>query len=808
MPLTFPPLALTKATEHPARTGSPGALPGIALCAALALTGIPIAATAETEPPEQTSTRNFAVPAGPLDQALIDFGGQTGLLISVDSALTRGRESPGVQGNHTAPEALDRLLSGTGLRARFVDTTTVAVERAPDSSTQLEPLTITAAPLSTTEGSGSYTSSQVTIGRGSQSVRDVPQSVSVITRERMDDQGTTTLAQAIEQTTGMTVEPFGPTAFNFSSRGYPLGTLLIDGSPIRNQLGVRDVGFDTAIADRVEVLRGPSGLLQGSGEPSGSINLVRKRALETTGVGLSASVGSWNAYRAELDVTGALTDSGRLRGRAVLVYDDRDSYIDHVYSTRKLGYGTLEYDLTSAVTASAGIIIQDGESRPHFGIPNRSDGSLVDVSRSTYLGARWDRRDERLERYFLELDVALDNGADLHLHASHTERRSEMIQSSAGSSFVEPGSSTAEFFQWGEDARYEDQFADAYLTTPLALFGRVHRVTVGVSHRISDHHFAWGPGDPQYIERDIRNPDRSTPRPAFTLAPSSNTKTDETGLYTQGHFHITDTTAIVAGGRLSWWKVRNRLNPDNSFRITREFTPYAGVIQDLSQSLSLYGSYSSIFQPQTAEDASGNALDPRTGNQVELGIKGEHLGQRLNWHAAVFRITDQDRAVADTDAPGASVAAGKARSEGVELEVGGNVLPRWDVTAGYAYTRTEYLRDPNTEGLALSPETPRHNLNLWTRYRFSDNRDQGWRVGAGLRTTSGIYAESGDTRWSQGGYTLISAMAGYRFNRHMDVVLNGRNLTDRKYYARVAGNSRGSHYGEPRNVMLTLRYTY
>ncbi|SEO83469.1 TonB-dependent siderophore receptor [Aquisalimonas asiatica] len=774
---------------------------------------LPIPAIAQTEPATeaaQSETRNYDIPAGPLDQALSHFISTSGVYLAGIAELTEDRHTQGVRGDYTVHEALERLLADTGLRYRETDTGTLALERVPDTgSIQLAPIGVTAStPGFTTEGSDSYTSSEVTIGRGRQRVRDIPQSVSVVTRERMDDQAATTLADAMEHTAGMTVERSGPNAFNFTSRGYPIGTLLIDGSPIRNQLGVRDVGFDTAIADRVEVLRGPTGLLQGSGEPSGSINLARKRALETPGVDLTASAGSWDAYRGELDVTGAIDESGRLRGRAVLVYDDRNSYIDHVYATRRMGYGTLEYDLSSAATASAGFIIQDGESRSHFGIPNRSDGELMDVSRSTYLGARWDRRDERIERYFAELDVALDNGADLHLHASHTERRSEMMQSSAGSSFVEPGSSTAEFFQWAEDATYQDQFVDAYLTTPVDLLGRVHQLTVGASHRISDHQFDWGSGDPQYIERDITAPDRSTPRPSFEFAPSADNKTDETGLYTQGRFHVTDSTAVIGGGRLTWWNTRDRLNPDNSYRINREFTPYAGVIQDISPALSLYGSYSSIFQPQTAQDADGDSLQPRTGNQVELGIKGEHFGQQLNWHAAAFRITDEDRAVAHPDTPGASVAAGKARSEGVELEIAGELLPRWDITAGYAYTRTEYLRDPDQEGLALSPETPRHNLNLWTRYRFSDNRDRGWRVGAGLRTTSGVYAESGDTRWSQGGYTLVSAMAGYRFNPHLDLALNGRNLTDRKYYARVAGNTRGSHYGEPRNVMLTLRYTH
>mgnify|MGYP003650089748 FL=1 len=135
-------------------------------------------------------------------------------------------------------------------------------------------------------------------------------------------------------------------------------------------------------------------------------------------------------------------------------------------------------------------------------------------------------------------------------------------------------------------------------------------------------------------------------------------------------------------------------------------------------------------------------------------------------------------------------------------------MPRWDLSVGYAYTQTEFVRDSSSEGLTLSPDTPEHNFNLWSRYRFSDNPSQGWRVGVGVNTASGVYAESGDVKTEQGGYTTVSALLGYQVNENLDISLNGNNLTDKEYYSTIRGGSRHNYYGAPRNFMLTMDYNF
>src|SRR5690606_3868292 len=169
---------------------------------------------------------------------------------------------------------------------------------------------------------------------------------------------------------------------SYSIRGFRVSTMLLDGSPYRADVGYTDTGaFDTAIFDRIEVLRGPSGMLQGAGEPSGTINLVRKRASTTPGASVAAAAGSWDTYRGEVDATGPLDDSGRLRGRFVAVYEDRGSYIDYVENEKTVIYGTLEYDITPDTTFSVGLMQQNGNGTPNLGLPARDDGKLLDLDR-------------------------------------------------------------------------------------------------------------------------------------------------------------------------------------------------------------------------------------------------------------------------------------------------------------------------------------------------------------------------------------------------------------------------------------------
>ena len=275
----------------------------------------------------------------------------------------------------------------------------------------------------TTEGSNSFTTDRSTIGLSEQAIKNIPQSVSVLTRERLNDQNLTSLKEAMEQTTGISVMSYGSNQYQLRSRGYDIDSLMLDGSRVEAPYGsLSNTGlYDTALYDRIEVMRGPTGILTGSGEPSGTVNLARKRARRDFGFDMSLSAGSWDAYRSTIDVTGSLNENGSLRGRIVGVYDEQESFVDEVNAQNAIGYGTLEYDFTPDTTLSVGVARQTEDSRPHSGLPVASNGNLFDVDRSTYLGSSWDRSHANATRYFADLEHYLNNGGFFSLKANQIE---------------------------------------------------------------------------------------------------------------------------------------------------------------------------------------------------------------------------------------------------------------------------------------------------------------------------------------------------------------------------------------------------
>jgi len=187
----------------------------------------------------------------------------------------------------------------------------------------------------------------------------------------------------------------------------------------------------------------------------------------------------------------------------------------------------------------------------------------------------------------------------------------------------------------------------------------------------------------------------------------------------------------------------------------------------------------------------------------------------LDAQFAVFQINDRNRALAaqpplpPTAPPNATVASGEVENQGFEIELTGRLLPGWDLTAGYAYVDTEFVRGTATQtGNAFDSATPRNNFNLWTRYQFDEGAMQGFHVGGGVKAVSEFYTGSGAVRFEEDGYEVFSAQVGYRFSPKLDVSLTADNLFDEKYYEKVSGAGRQNFYGAPRSYLVSLRGTF
>ncbi|MFY0477196.1 TonB-dependent siderophore receptor [Achromobacter marplatensis] len=803
----------------------PRLVPPVLLSLSFVLRGLPPALAvlaAATSAHAQPAPMAFAIPPGPLDTALGQFGHAAKVSVAADPRLTEGLQSPGLQGSYPIAIGLARLLEGTGLEP-VAQGGGYTLRRVAGTTAILEAVTVTGRLDATSEGQDSYAAQAATIGKRPQALREIPQSVSVITRQQIEDQNLTTVHDALNKATGVTASTQGDGTSIFYSRGYALEAQY-DGVPTGFSSLNGYSQLDMAVYDRLEVLRGPSGLLQGAGDPGGSVNFVRKRPLREFQVTGSMSAGSWDNYHTDLDITGPLNDSGSIRGRTVLAAEDRGYFYDTGKNKQVTAYAVLDLDLTSSTTLSlSGALQRNKLSGRANGLPTYADGSFLDVPRSTSVGERWQTREYPITEGGVELKQELAN--EWSVNTSFRYRRTNLKSNYLyTTSAVDPLTNLVDFTGRRTDWPAINRDFDINVGGPVNLFGLRHEFLLGYNRSFfemqGDYSSSSFPG------RDVLSPGLGDVK-LESPSPSFLEQEIQSGVYGTARLKLAEPLTLVLGGRITEYEHRSR-SADGSGAWTYygkesgKFTPFGGLVWDVNQTVTLYGSYASIFKPQSAIDVSGNALKPRVGWQAEAGMKLALIEDRLHANLAVFRIRDQNRAITDPDPShvcntwngACSVAAGLVQSQGWEFEISGKPLPNWDIIAGYTFNDTKYLKDSvgGNQGRPFLSTAPRHLFKLWSIYRL-DSSDlggvlDGWSVGAGVNAQSATSAGSDDARVRQGGFYTVSAQIGYRVNRDVSLTLTGNNLFDRHYYERVDGVSGYNFIGAPRNVMLTLRATY
>lgn len=742
------------------------------------------------------------LPAQLLDDSLIELGRQTNLQFFYTPNVVAGIRAPQLQGAMTAENALQRLLDGTPVEYRRHGNN-VTLSRIVSNAKQLQTVVVHGIADASTEGAGTYAARRVTIGKSIQTLKEIPQSVSVLTRQQMDDQNMQTVQDALAQSVGVTLSGYdGQESANI--RGYGTssqmnGVPIQSGGPNNNLL---------AQYDRIEVLRGPSGLLTGTGEPGGTVNYVTKRALDAFALNGSVTVGSWNQRNGMLDVTGPLNEAGTLRARGIIAYLDKDMFYDVGQQRQQLYHGTVEYDLTPRTTASVTATYNKKDWTVNWGLPFYTNGALP--GRSSFSGTDALSHDTGFDAN-ATLSHRFDSGWSINATYQYGKTKPRQVAYFGSAVNATTG------LNMGGDLMYQEMdhtfnSFDVHASGPLRLFERTHTLTVGYNK--SERDYRRGEASTSVSGWDVLNNhhmDRLLNK--NIVDPWSNSVTEQSGIYGSGRIKLTDPLTLVVGGRLTDYSAKSRSMystyatnwVDSRANTSSKFTPYGGLVWDVSPQVTLYASYADTFVPQTNLDLNGNVLEPRIGWQLEAGAKASFLDDRLNATLAVFRIEDTNRAMAVNDSSicaNCSRAAGKVRSEGWELEVIGKPAQLVDISASYTYNRATYLTDanPRNVGQRFKTETPLHMFKLWSQYRFGDT---GWHAGAGVNVFSRYYSST----VSQSGYSIANAKVGYRINPHWDVNLFVNNLFDRTYLKNVGSNSSYSfsnNYGDPRNVQLTL----
>ena len=700
-------------------------------------------------------------------------------------------------------------------------------EVAKQGTLQLDAVSVTDSRLDeTTEDTGSYTTGTTrSATKLALSPRETPQSVTVITRQMMDDQGITSIADALSKTPGITVTNLDSNRASFKSRGFDIENIQVDGIPAAARFGNSLDQTDLVIFDRVEVLKGATGLLSGFGSPAATVNLVRKRPTSELSGYVSASAGSWDTYRSEFDIGGSLTDSGNLRGRFVSAYEDGKSFRDHHQNKKDVFYGILDFDLTPDTLLSVGMNRQQNRPEGSSWGPNpllHSDGSETNFSRAFNPATDWSNWSNTSTAYFANVEQKLANQWSLKLAFERSENDAPMELGSAGSGNPNAADGSG-MYLWLGKYRYESvqNSLDLFANGPFQLFGREHELVVGVSHRNvngDDTNYAFTSA----AVPDIFNWHGNFAEPDWG-SPLSTAHTDlkESAAYTSARFKPTDALSLILGARLSDWdlqvertdEVANAVVDSQHLQETGVVVPYAGLVYDLSEQYSVYASYTSIFKPHESErDISNKAIAPEEGDSFEVGLKGEFFEGRLNTSLALFEIQQDNLAELTSQLiPGTANFANRAISgattRGFELEAAGELAQGWQVLGGYTHRIT---RDGNDD--KISTTSPEDLFRVATTYQLPGRFDQ-WTVGGGLNWQSKIWtniynpATNGDYEYTQESYVLVDAMAKYDVTEDLSVTLNGNNLTNKKYFNNL-GFYGGGFYGDPRNLTLTGRWSF
>jgi len=773
-----------------------------------------IAQTADSSNTRSNSIHDFSMASQPLGQSIMMVAKVAGLPISVNTSLVEGKTAPALTGSMTASQALQRILVGSGLSAEFEqDLIVIRSGNQPQAATTLAPVLVSAM----AENAAARFNPATTVGsKEALTQREIPQTVSVITQDQIQEQNARTVTGALARAPGITLVKQtdnasfinGSTVF---SRGWQITDYNLDGIPTT----ITNLPLSsTAIYDRIEVLHGASGLYTGLGGAGGTINVVRKQPGKEYQFNGSVGSGTNNTYLGDLDVTGPLNEAGTLRGRGVVAWQ-RTGNDNGTFDKTGTFYGILEGDIAEATTAQLGASYETSTGRPQVGFPIYSTGKMIHPSREDYSYPSWNRYTSDTGTIFGNLQHKFNNGWVGKVAATYIDTNALnnfAYQRSAINPLTNQVTGTWSYQPFSN----EQQAYDAYLNGPFQLFGRTHQLTVGTNYRRvrtkSDLNSKLTSG---FWPFDDVGPDA---RPSTSLTdyhvPTNGTQEDY-GVYANSRFSLADPLTLIVGGRLGWYNATTTFtgtynnitlfDRENKYRYNDKVTPFAGLVYDINQTYSAYFSYSTIFQPNSATDQSGNIIKPLEGTQYELGVKGTYLDGKATASVALFRGKQKNRPVQDPSDPTGQffIASGDARTQGVETMLSGEIFPGLVVSTGYTYLNTK-LMDDNAAGTQFWQVAPKHMFKFWGNYKLPGQLHD-WSVGAGITAVSNTGIEDGV---KAAGYALTDARIAYQVNRNIELAVNVSNIFDRYYISSLGGTSGANYLGNGRTTMLTLRASY
>lgn len=828
----------------------------------LGVAGLPTTVHADQGSKSQQQRVRIALPAQALGRSLAQFSHQTGIRTVEASGLDTGVTANAVNGTLPLAQALDSLLSGTGVPWSFTEQGAVLVGAKSGGLADANTLQAIEVSADTTveesawgAASKGYMATHSATGTKTDArIVEIPQSVSVVTRQEMDDRGSETAMDAVRYTAGVQTEMQGidSRVDDIRIRGFDASSwssnMYLDGLRMPSTTGggsFTTPQIDAYGLERVEVLKGPAAVLYGQVTPGGLVNMVAKRPTfdQTNEVLLKA--GSFDQYEGAFDLGGTLDKNGRVIGRLVGSYNDGDSQVDETELSRTYLAPSATVFLTddTEITFLTYYQKDEGGSTYQFlpikGMLEPTPYGYID--RSTFLGEPdWNTYDREQWAIGYDLSHYINDTWSFRQNAKYNHVDS-LFDTVVSATFTNGGLLADERTMDRRAVRadgdldsiaVDNQFKARFNTGALR-----HDMVMGLDYLSTewshDRYLVWPMGSAGPVTSiDVFNPQYGgVAGYEEALIPHilTEVKDEQIGVYVQDMIALND-WRFTLGGRQDFFDydadqgTLNRADPgtvtlSHDFADDDAFTWRAGATYLFDNGAAPYASYATSFEPVSGFDSSGSALEPSEGEQFEVGVKYQPPRSNSLVTLSVFDLTQSNLVVNDPTPPANAACnddnscqtqAGETRTRGVELEGKAWQDDGLSVTVSYTYLDTGVTResDPAIKG-NYKEFVPKNSANLWLDYQWQQGFLRGLGVGAGARFTDSVYGDAANT-YEVDSYTLYDASIRYDMRyvgaRGVMLSLTGRNLADEEYLSYCS--SFGCSYGTARHVTAGVSYRW
>ncbi len=765
------------------------------------------------------------LPPAPLEQALKTLARQSGTQIVFASAITDGKAAQRLRGDYTVGEALDRLLAGSGLAARRQadGIFTIAPADAPRSEAELPTVTVSAsAQREAANGPviGYIATRSATGSKTDVPLAEVPQSISVVTRDRFEAQGAQSVNEALRYTASVSSYGAGTRSDWYTAvRGFVPNTYL-NGLQLPTTINLASWRVDPWQLERVELLRGPASVLYGQGDPGGTINMVSKLPTLEPIRELELQYGTQARKQIAGDFGGKLDEDGKFSYRLTALARDGNLPLGPFKDQRLMVAPSLTWrpDADTTLTLMASYLRDKTNASDSF-LP--AQGTILPnpngrLSPRLFTGSPdFDSFEKTQYSLGYQFEHRFNDTWTVRQNLRYDYLRlDDNMTYGVGLDPSDPTLRTMLRYAGIAQPRYGHFEVDTQAQAVFDTGALRHTLLLGVDYlrqrTVDTENYALT------SSLDLYNPvyaptDRSIFNGPNAYPQDTRQVQSQVGLYLQDQIKFAERWVLTLGGRNDWLDTRtdDRLASTSAARRDSAFTGRVGLVYLAPAGLSPYISYSTSFSPTMGTDRNGQAFKPTQGRQVEAGVKFMRPDGKTSITAALFQIHQRNVLTPDLNDPTGrfNTQTGEVRSQGFELEAIAEVMPGLNVIASYTYqdVRNTQANDSTLNKWPTAIPTPREMASLWADYRLRGGTFAGLGFGAGVRYVSPT-AGSPDNSLHVPGYALLDAAITYRIP-HWRFALNATNLGNREFVAGCYDATR-CIYGNGRTVIASARYAW